>query len=150
MSYLRDVFFIFSLICITINNITSFKQTHLFFVWIVSLKCFLFLFLEYLLLFLDDDVYEERKDSKSSVLRCCLAFTWFFANFSLVLLIKVLLIEVLLIKSAHFHDPIVFYLGYHLCFVFLEKEYIENHQYCTETLDRTHTKYQLATFWKFL
>ena len=41
MSYLCDQLFIFSLIFIFVNNITSFKQTHLF----------LFIFLEYLPLF---------------------------------------------------------------------------------------------------
>ena len=45
MSYLCDLYFIFSLIFIVINNVTLLKQTHLFFVH----------FLEYLLLFLDDN-----------------------------------------------------------------------------------------------
>ena len=46
MSYIFDPFFIFSLIFIAINHITSLKQTHLFFVHL----------LQYLLLFLDDNV----------------------------------------------------------------------------------------------
>ena len=53
-------------------------------------------FLEYPLLFLDDNVSEESEYfsiSKISASGCCLAFASFFANFSLVLLIKVLLIE---------------------------------------------------------
>ena len=73
--------FIFSLIFIVINHIISFKQTYLFPV----------LFLEHLLLFLDDKVDEESEkfsNSKSSVSGCCLAFAWFFANFSLALLTK--------------------------------------------------------------
>ena len=51
MSYLYDLFFIFSLICIDIYSITSFKQTCLFFVH----------FLEYLLLFLDENVDKQRE-----------------------------------------------------------------------------------------
>ena len=50
MSYLCDLF-IFSLIFIVINHITSFRQTHLFFVH----------FLEYILLFLDDNMDEESE-----------------------------------------------------------------------------------------
>ena len=45
------------------------------------------LYLEYILLFLHDNVGDN------AVSGCCLAFAWFFANFSLVLLIKVLLIK---------------------------------------------------------
>ena len=45
MSYLYDLFFIFSLISIVINHTTPLKQMHLFFVR----------FTEYLLLFLDDN-----------------------------------------------------------------------------------------------
>ena len=51
MSYLWDLFFIFSLIFIVINRITSFKQTYLFFVH----------FLECLPLFLDNNVHEESE-----------------------------------------------------------------------------------------
>ena len=51
MSYIRDLFFIFILGFIVINHITSLKQTKLFFVH----------FLEYLLLFLDDNVDEESE-----------------------------------------------------------------------------------------
>ena len=58
MSKLRPIyvesmylFFIFSLIFIAINHITSFRQTYLFFVH----------FLEYLLLFLGDDVGEKSE-----------------------------------------------------------------------------------------
>ena len=51
MSYLCDLFFIFSLRFIVINHITSFKQTYLFFVY----------FLEYFLLLLDDNVDEESE-----------------------------------------------------------------------------------------
>ena len=51
MSYICDLFFIFSLAFIIINPITSLKQTHLFFAH----------FLEYLLLLLDDNVYEESE-----------------------------------------------------------------------------------------
>ena len=51
MSYLCDLFLISSLIFIFINHITSLKQTHLAFVQ----------FLEYLLLFLDDNLDEESE-----------------------------------------------------------------------------------------
>ena len=52
--------------------------------------------LEYILLFLDDNVDEECQrfsNSKSSTSRCCLVFASLFTDFSLALLIKVLLIE---------------------------------------------------------
>ena len=51
MSYLCDLLFVFSLIFIVINHITSFKQTYLFLVQ----------FLEYLVLFLDNNVDEESE-----------------------------------------------------------------------------------------
>ena len=51
MSYIGDLFFIFSLIFITINSITPLKQAHLFYAH----------FLDYLLLFLYDNVDEESK-----------------------------------------------------------------------------------------
>ena len=53
-------------------------------------------FLEYLLLYLDDNVDEESEDisnSRSLASGFWLAFAWFFDNFSLALLIKVLLIK---------------------------------------------------------
>ena len=50
MSYLCDLFLFSSPIFITINYLTSLKQTELFFVH----------FLEYLLLFFDDNVEEEQ------------------------------------------------------------------------------------------
>ena len=86
--YLCDPFFIFSLICIIINHTILLKQEHLFFAH----------FLEYLILVLDDNVNEESElfsNSKSLASECCLAFAWFFANFSLVLLIKLLHIKLL-------------------------------------------------------
>ena len=73
MSYLCDLFFFFSLIFIVINHITSLKQMHLLFVQ----------FLEYLPLFLDDNVDKESKsfsNSKSSASVCCLAFAWFWKS----------------------------------------------------------------------
>ena len=85
MSYLCHLFFIFSLIFIVIEYITSFKQTYLFFIH----------FLENALLFLGDNVDEEREqfwNSKTSASRCCLAFAC-FANFSMTLVMKVLLIK---------------------------------------------------------
>ena len=81
--YLDDLFFIFSLIFILVNHIISLKQTQLFFPYS----------LENLLLCLNDNVDEKKviSQSKNSVSGCCSAFAWFFANFSLLLLIKVLL-----------------------------------------------------------
>ena len=64
MSYLCGLFFIFSLIFIVINHITSFKQAYLI----------LNIFLVYLLSFLDDSVDEESKqfsNGKNSASRCC-------------------------------------------------------------------------------
>ena len=51
MSYLCDQFFIFSLIFIVINHVTSLKQMHLLFAH----------FSEYSLLFLDDNMDEESE-----------------------------------------------------------------------------------------
>ena len=51
MSDLCDLFFIFSLVFIVINHITSFKQASLLFCT----------FLEYLLLFLDENVGVESE-----------------------------------------------------------------------------------------
>ena len=49
-------------------------------------------FLEKVLLFSHEGC-EQFSTSKSSASRCCLAFLWFFAYFSLALLIKMLLIK---------------------------------------------------------
>ena len=84
MLHLWHLFFIFSVIFIVINYITSLTQTHLFFAHVS----------EYLLLFLDDNVDEESEsfwNSRSSASGCCLAFAWVFTNFSLTLRKKVLL-----------------------------------------------------------
>ena len=78
--YFCDILYILSLIFVVVNHITSLEQTHLYFVH----------FVEYLLLFLDDNV---DKNSENSASGCCLPFAKFFANFSLVWLIKVLLIK---------------------------------------------------------
>ena len=51
LSYLYDLFFIFSLIFIVINHMTSFKQTYLFFGH----------FSECVLLFLDHNMVEESE-----------------------------------------------------------------------------------------
>ena len=51
MSYLNDLFFIFNLLFIVINDIASFKQAYLVFCT----------FLEYLLLFLNDNVGVESE-----------------------------------------------------------------------------------------
>ena len=94
MSYLWILFFASFLIFVAINHITSFKQMHLF-----SRK-----FFEYLLLFLNDNVDEEHEwfsNNKNSTSGCCLAFAWLFANFSLALLIKVLLIKKAYIYSIN-------------------------------------------------
>ena len=69
MSYLCDLLFIFSILLIVINHMTSFLDDS------------------------EDDVNEEFSNSKSSVSGCCLAVAWFFTNFGLMLLIKVLLMK---------------------------------------------------------
>ena len=64
------------------NCIIPWIETHLFF----------YLIFQYVLLFMDDNVDEEREyfsNSTSSALICHLAYAWFFANFSLALLISV-------------------------------------------------------------
>ena len=66
---------------------------------------------EYTLLFLVDNEDKESEkflNSKSSASGCCLASGWFFANFSPVLLIKVLLVKkcVMLHGKVTFHDTI--------------------------------------------
>ena len=74
MLYLCDLCFIFSLIFMIINHITLLKQVYLIFVH----------FLEYLVLFLDDNINEESEkfsNSISSAPGCCLAFAWFFLHF---------------------------------------------------------------------
>ena len=67
MSYICDLFFIFSLVFVVINHITSLKQTPLSFVH----------FSEYLLLFLDDNMDEKSEyfaNSECSASGGCLAF----------------------------------------------------------------------------
>ena len=78
MSYLRDVFFIFIFIFIMINRIIS---------RIISCS---------FAYFLDDNLGGECEyfpNTKDSASGCCLTFALLFANFSLALLIKVLLIK---------------------------------------------------------
>ena len=67
MSYLCDLPFIFSLIFVVINHITSLKQTHLFFLY----------FFVIFILFLDGNVDEwVNLNSKSSVSGCCLGLLY--------------------------------------------------------------------------
>ena len=77
MLYLFDPFLIYSLVFIIINHIILPKQMHLFFAH----------FLSCLLIVLDDNMDEESdwfSNSENSPSGCCLAFAWFFTNFSLV------------------------------------------------------------------
>ena len=87
MPYLCDLLFIFIFIMINFINLKISRiQTHLSLAY----------HLEYILLFLEDNIGEECQrfsNSKSSTSRCCLVFASLFANFSLALLIKALLIE---------------------------------------------------------
>ena len=68
MSFLCDLFFNLTFIFIFINLIAKFKQRHLFFVHS----------LEYLQLFLDDNLHDVHgkchSSSKSSASGCCLDF----------------------------------------------------------------------------
>ena len=87
MSYPCNLFFLLIFIFIIIDRIISWIQMQLF---------FFAYFLEHIVLFLEnnaDEEYEKISNSKSSASRCCLAFAWFFANFSLALFIKVLLVK---------------------------------------------------------
>ena len=73
-------------------------------------NCSFAYFLEYVPIFLDDKLDEERKtlsSSKNPASKACLAFASFFANFSLDLLIKVLLIK----KNYYEYIPISIYLS---------------------------------------
>ena len=80
------IYFCFVLIFIMINCIISWIQTCLFF-------C---IFLRICPVLLDDNVNEECEyfsSVKNSTWGCCLAFAWFFTNFSLALRTKVLIIK---------------------------------------------------------
>ena len=93
MSYLCDLFLISIFVFIMINRMIS---------WIYT--CSFAYFLEYVLLLLDDNFdkeYEWFSNRKSSVSGSCLAFAWFFTNFSPALLIKVLLIKKACIEILH-------------------------------------------------
>ena len=92
ISYLCDLFLILIFIFITINRVISWIQTHLFF-------CLFFR------MYLDKNVYEECEyfsNSKSSTSGCCLVFAWFFVNFSLALLMKLMPIK----KPVSFEEKI--------------------------------------------
>ena len=65
-------------------------------------------FLEYILLFLDDNAdeeYEQFSNSESSVSESCLAFACIFADFTLALLIKALLKRSFNIQKANACTP---------------------------------------------
>ena len=86
MSYLCDVFLFSSSFS---SRLIAWFHEH-------RRTCSFVYFLVYVLLFLDDNLDGECvwfSNSKSSASRYRLAFAWFFANFSLALLIKLLLIK---------------------------------------------------------
>ena len=117
ISRLCDPFFIFSLIFIAINQRNSFKQAYLFFAY----------FLEYLLLCLDyneNGESEQFSNGKGLALGCCLAFAWFFPNFSVTLLIKMLFIK----KACSFsiEDQRIRIAIAYVSFLLLSNRYIEN------------------------
>ena len=82
MSYLCDLFFISTFIFITINRIVSGMQTQLFFCLFFRICPIIFGWIMWII-----------SKQQNFSLECCLAFSWVFANFSLTLLIKVLLIK---------------------------------------------------------
>ena len=84
--HLCDLYFILSLIFIVINHITLFKQTQLF-------CCTFFRISSIIFGWWRDEESQQFSIIQSSASECCLTFAWFFANFSLVLLIKVFLIK---------------------------------------------------------
>ena len=86
MSYLCDLFLIFIFIFIMINRIILWTQAHLF-------LCLFFRICPIVLDVNVDEECEKFSNSKNAATGCCLASAWFFASFSLVLLIKVLLIK---------------------------------------------------------
>ena len=82
------------------------SRKYLFYFYSVFIIFLLLIFVLFIPSYLDEDnwrlyfslsrvklIYIEKKKSKSLALGCCLAFARFFANFSLVLLIKVLLMK---------------------------------------------------------
>ena len=79
-----SIFFIFRLIFIAIYHISSFKQMRLF----LHIFCISY---DFWMITWMTKVVNFQIHSKSSASVCCLAFGSFFANFSLALLIKVLL-----------------------------------------------------------
>ena len=86
MSDLWDLFFIFSLIFIVINHITSLKWTHLFFVHFLNISyCF-----RMIMWIKKASNFQIAKVQPPSVAEL---FAWVFANFGLALLIKLLLIK---------------------------------------------------------
>ena len=92
MSYLYHLFLIFIFIFIMINSIISWIQTQMFF-------CFFFYNISYYFWMISwMKNVNNFQIARSLASWCCLPFVWFFGNFSLILLIKVLL-KVLLIKE---------------------------------------------------
>ena len=93
ISYLCDLFFIFTFIFIIISRIISWIQTYLFF-------CLYFRISYHFWIITWVKNANNLQITKAS--RCCLAFAWFFANFSLAWLTKVLLIKKACICSNKF------------------------------------------------
>ena len=82
MSYICDLFFIFSLIFIAINNIIVLSDINI-----------------------DIEISNCDKDEKSEyVSGCCLAFAYFLSSLSLLLLIKVLLIKKCVYQVLKYSD----------------------------------------------
>ena len=79
-----DLFFIFIIIFTLINLVISWNQTLIFLSFFPFFMSYYFWVIMWM---------KNVNNSKSSISGCCLEFTWFFANFSLALLIKGLLMK---------------------------------------------------------
>ena len=90
MSYLCDLLFIFNFICIMINRINTDTL-------VLSLNFQNMFYYFYVITWMKN--VNKFPNSKSSPSGCCLAFAWFYANFSLEWLIKVLLKKSVYLKN---------------------------------------------------
>ena len=90
MSYLCDLFVIFIFIFFMINRLIPRVQPQLLF-WLFFGICPIIRYSSTTLWVVEE--CQKYSNSKNSASGCYLAFVWFFINFSLALLIKVLLIK---------------------------------------------------------
>ena len=102
MPYLCELFFVFIRIFITINHKISLKQT--------TCLCTFLRIYQFWMINMNEES-EKFSISKSSACGCCLSVAWFFASFSLVLLINVLFIKkhvIVLLTTSCFYQKLPF------------------------------------------